>query len=232
LGKAAHAIRQRDNKHAVLKAMETNTEGVDVELDSQVTMVPAIAVSNRERQQECLGTPSIKPAFVANFGYLADMAAALEVIDGTYGTYVAPNSMNVYLVELLDTMKMPDSIRAKSPLNCLVDAAENRAAWKKQRENNAREPSSLRFSHYKTASLDPDPNEIDTRMGLVPLLVAFSPAAWKIITDVEILKMACDYRVAKMRLIQLMAPGFQINNKMIGRRILAYAEHVGEVSDY
>jgi len=36
-----------------------------------------------------------------------------------------------------------------------------------------------------------------------------------------------------MRLIQLMAPDFQINNnKMIlGRRILAHAEQVGEVSD-
>ena len=228
LGKAARAIRQRDNKHAVLKAVVTNAEGVDEELDSQDTMVQAMAESNRERQQKCLGTPSMEPLFVEDFGYLADTAAAIEVINGTY---VAPEGMNAYLIELLDTMKMPDSIRAKGPLNCLVDADENRAAWKKQRENTAGEPSSLSFSHYKTASLDPDLNEIDTLLRLVPLLVSFSPAAWKIITDVEILKKAGDYRVAKMRLIQLMAPDFQINNKMIGRRILAHAEQVGEVSD-
>ena len=47
----------------------------------------------------------------------------------------------------------------------------------------------------------------------------------------EILKKAGDYRLAKIRLIQLMAPDSQINDKMIGRRILAHAEQVGEVSD-
>ena len=90
LGKAARAIRQRDNKNAVLKAVATNAEGVDEELDSQATMVPAMAASNRERQQQCLGTPPTEPAFVADFGYLADTAAALEVINGTY---VAPDGM-------------------------------------------------------------------------------------------------------------------------------------------
>ena len=107
-------------------------------------MVPTMAASNRERQQGCLGTPSMEPSFVADFGYLADTAVALEVINGTF---VAPDGMNTYLVELLDTMKMPDSIRAKGPLNCLVDAAENRAAWKKQREKTVGELSSLSFSH-------------------------------------------------------------------------------------
>ena len=58
------------------------------------------------------------------------MAVALEVINSTY---VAPDGMNGYLVELLDTMKMPDSIRTKGPLNCLVDAEENRAAIYKSR---------------------------------------------------------------------------------------------------
>ena len=85
-------------------------------------MVPAMAASNRERQQECLGTPSLEPLFVADFGYLADTAAAIEVINGTY---VAPDGMNAYLIELLDTIKMPDSIRAKVPLNCLVETDEN-----------------------------------------------------------------------------------------------------------
>ena len=68
----------------------------------------------------------MEPAFVADFGYLADTAAALEVINGTY---VAPDGMNKYLVDLLETMKMPDAIRAKGPLNCLVDAAENCTTW-------------------------------------------------------------------------------------------------------
>ena len=55
---------------------------------------------------------------------------------------------------------------------------------------------------------------------MVPLLVGFSPAAWQVIIDVEILKKAGEFSVAKMRLIQLMSPEFQINNKMISRNVL------------
>ena len=50
-------------------------------------------------------------------------------------------------------------------------------------------------------------------------------------TDVEILKKAGELRVAKMRLIQLMSPEFQINNKMIGGNVLKHAENADAVAD-
>ena len=51
------------------------------------------------------------------------------------------------------------------------------------------------------------------------------------ITDVEILKKQGEYQVAKMQLIQLMSAEFQINNKMIGKWILANVEEALAVSD-
>ena len=53
---------------------------------------------------------------------------------------------------------------------------------------------------------------------------------WHSITDVVILKKLNEYQVAKMRLIQLMNPVYQINSKMIGRRIMAHAEAVQDLS--
>jgi len=100
----------------------------------------------------------------------------------------------------------------------------------KQKEKTAGEPTCLSFSHYKAASLDPMLNSVDTLLRMVPLLVGFSPEAWQVITDVEILKKAGEYRVAKMRLIQLMSPEFQINNKMIGKNILKYAKATDAVA--
>jgi hypothetical protein len=61
-------------------------------------------------------------------------------------------------------------------------------------------------------------------MRSLPLEVGFIPDEWKQITDVEILKKSGVYHVDKMQLIQLMRPDFQINNKMLGRRMLAHAE--------
>ena len=184
-------------------------------------MVPAMAASNLSRQQECLHTPPMLPPFTNDFGFLADTAAAQAVIDGTY---IPPPEMDPYLIELLQAMKMPESIRLRGLLDTSITLDDNRSGWMKQKERTAGEPTCLSFSHHKTACLDPDLNSIDTLLRSVPLLVGFSPEAWQTITDVEILKKPNEFRVSKMRLIQLMSPEFQINNKLIGRRILAHAE--------
>ena len=83
-GKAARAIRGRNTKHSVLMATVTDDNGNERELHSQEEMVPAMAASNLARQQQCLGTPSMEPLFISEFGYLAEKPAAAEVIAGTY----------------------------------------------------------------------------------------------------------------------------------------------------
>jgi hypothetical protein len=60
---------------------------------------------------------------------------------------------------------------------------------------------------------------MDVQMRSLPLEVGFIPDKWKQITDVEISKKYGVYHVDKMCLIQLMRPDFQINNKMLGRRM-------------
>ena len=49
-GQVSRAIRQRNNKQSVLKATAVNSDGIEVELHSQETMVPVIAASNILRQ--------------------------------------------------------------------------------------------------------------------------------------------------------------------------------------
>ena len=44
------------------------------------------------------------------------------------------------------------------------------------------------------------------------------------------LKKLNELRVEKMWLLQMMDPEYQINNKMIGRRVLAHEEKAGEVA--
>ena len=48
---------------------------------------------------------------------------------------------------------------------------------------------------------------------------------------VEIMKKACKINIDKMRLIMLMHPEYQINNKNIGRKVLANAEICNEVAE-
>lgn len=168
------------------------------------------------------------PSFLIDIGYLADTPAALEVINGSY---IPPAGTDPYMVELLACMEMPTALRESPPFPFVVNERENRLAWMKQRERTSGEPSCLSFAHYKAASQDDMLNSVDTLLRMVPLLVGFSPEAWQVVTDVEILKKAGEFRVAKMRFIQLMSPEFQINNKMIGRNILKHAEQADAVAD-
>ena len=208
-------------------ATATAVDGTEIELHTQEDMVPAMVLSKRQCQQECLGTPSMSEPFLSDFGYLANTPAAQEVLDGTY---VPPAGMDLYLIEFLAVLKMSPSIQSWGPVSITVSPTDNSDAWRKQRENTAAEPSCLSFAHHKTASLDRSLNYIDTVLCSIPLIVGFSPPAWQVITDVEILKKPGEFRVSKMRLIQLMSPEFQINNKLFGRCLLAHAEAANDIS--
>jgi hypothetical protein len=102
-------------------------------------------------------------------------------------------------------------------------------AWHCQSEQTASEPHGLSFSHYKSVLQDRYLTGFDVRMLTIPLEVGFIPDEWKQITNVEILKKPGEYHIDKMRLIQLMRPDFQINNKMLGRRMLAHAKKFGTI---
>lgn len=68
-------------------------------------------------------------------------------------------------------------------------------------------------------------------MRSAPLEFAFTPSSWCCITDVEILKRAGRINIEEIRLIQLMHPEYQINNKLVGKKVLANAEMCNKVAD-
>ena len=174
LGLASRTIRGAITKNAVLKAIAQDEEGVDRVPETQEEMVPAMAASNLARQQQCVGTPSMMPSFLEDFGYLADTPAAMTLIDGSYEP---PAGTDPYMVELLSCTEMPPSLRAATPFHFVVNKKENKLAWMKERERTAGEPSCLSFAHYKAASHDEMLNSVDTLLRMVPLLVGISPEA-------------------------------------------------------
>ena len=64
-----------------------------------------------------------------------------------------------------------------------------------------------------------------------PLEFDFTPKKWCTFDDVEILKKAGEINIDKMRLIMLMHPQYQINNKNMGRKVLVNAEIYNEVAE-
>lgn len=110
-----------------------------------------------------------------------------------------------------------------------IDAADNTSGWKNQKEGTSLEPSTLGFSHYKTACLDNDLNKINTFSRDTPLMLEFSPTAWQTVANMQILKWSLEFYVDTMRCIQLMDTEYNMANKRLGKRVLAHTKQAGAV---
>ena len=86
-------------------------------------------------------------------------------------------------------------------------------------------------ANHKCCSFDPSLNEIDCTMRTTPLEFSFTPKTWLTLDNMEILKKAGRINIDEMRLIMLMHPEYQINNKNIGRKVIANAEICNEVAE-
>ena len=65
-------------------------------------MIPAIAASNRNRQQQCEGTPFMLPPLVNDFGFSANKKYADQVMEDTYE---APVGTCPYAIEFLKELR-------------------------------------------------------------------------------------------------------------------------------
>ena len=121
-------------------------------------------------------------------------------------------------------------LKNKGPVNCIPTPANNIEAWRKQNDNTGVLFGVPNNAHHICCTYDPTLNDIDCMMRSAPLEFDFTPKEWCSFDDVEILKKAGELNIDKMRLIMLMHPQFQMNNKNIGRKVLANAEICNEVA--
>ena len=195
---------------------------------TQEEIVVAAAKSNLCRQSKTVGTAFHQPSLFDALGPCADNEAnCLGVLDGTFVPY---KDADPFAVSHLETMIKPQSLKDKCPINCIPTPVNNIEAWRKQNDNTGVLFGVPNNAHHICCTYDPTLNEIDCMMRSAPLEFDFTPDKWCSFDDVEILKKAGELNIDKMRLIMLMYPQFQMNNKNIGRKVLANAEICNEVA--
>ena len=119
---------------------------------------------------------------------------------------------------------MPESIKKLGPVDLTISQRDNSTGWSKMNANTSSEPSTLSFNHYMTSCSDRYLNQIDTFLRNTATSLGIDAAAWKIVTDLQILKKANQFHVDTMRCIQLMDAEYNMTNKHVGRQTLAHAE--------
>ena len=208
----------------VTKLFYTDQDGTRVQCDTQFSMELACFEENETRFSQSEQTPPMLSPTLDELGMLGDTDAIEQIL---LGNYVSPAGTDQYMSELLEEMRMPQSIlktvQEDGLISTIISEEENKSGWKKRRLASA-EASGLTMDHHAAGCEDPYLNEIDTLFRQLPYHHGFSPVPWQRITDVEILKKSGVYDVELMRTIQLMNSEFNMNNKKLGRDVMAFAE--------
>ena len=191
LGKKARRIRMKKQKNPILRAVVIDSNGNRKELNTQSSMVAAMAESNQRRQQQCVGTPFMKEPLQSIFGYLPSEEIAMQVYNGTIEL---PDNVSSFVKDFIEACKAPEAIRKRKAITLEVSPEENKSAWKKKSDYTGSAYGTPTYSFYKCASTDCTLNKIDAELRETPLIIGFTPTGWRTITDVQIKK-----RLIKMR---------------------------------
>ena len=127
----------------------------------------------------------MKEPLLTHFGYLANNKAAQEVLNRTY---VPPSNTSKYVIEFLATLVMPELIKKLGPVDLTISQRDNSTGWSKMNANTGSEPSTLSFNHYMTSCSDQYLNQINTFLRNTVTTLGIDAAAWKTVTDLQILK--------------------------------------------
>lgn len=96
--------------------------------------------------------------------------------------------------------------------------------WSRNKENKGSEPHGLHNGHFKAALESPLVSCCDAIFRNIPVNTGFVPDNWKHLMNFAIEKKPGEFRLSKMRTIQMMNSEFQANNKKMGKTVMKFAE--------
>ncbi len=225
-GRNVKRIKKKLERVTATHLFSTGPDGVRKELSDRESIEAACIEENNTRFMQSYGTDFTQSPLVDQVGLLGDRQAADDILAGTYDP---PSELSKYTRLLVNALRMPKSVWDLQPMTTTVTTEENSTAWKKQKERTASEPDGLHFGHYKTAAQDPFLSSLDALIRSLPYTYGFAPKLWRQITDVCIPKKAGVLDVELMRTIQLMHSEANMNNKKLGREVMANAESAGSM---
>jgi hypothetical protein len=170
-------------------------------------------------------TPLMQPAFVARVGYHAELAGADEILQGTFQI---PDNMDRYTSEFITQLKMQDTVK-HHPISKAISTESYRESWKRMKPNTSSSPYGPSFVDYIAGSQDDQIAAFDATMANIPYATRYNPKAWSQMTDVLIPKKSHSSLVEKLRIIVLFHAMFNMNNKRIGREMVANAERLQQI---
>jgi hypothetical protein len=218
--------KQRGAPLRSVNAPANNSDIDRVECTDKLSIEKAFACEGTRRFSQTIGTPLMQPDFVQRVGYLAELPGAEEILNGTF---VPEPGMDPYAVQFLSHLKMETAVSTQPPISKVISTQSYRDSWKKMKPNTSSSPFGPTFVHYIAGSRDQQIAEFDATMANIPYASGYSPEVWINMVDVLIPKKTTSSAIEKLRIIVLFHALFNMNNKRIGREMVANAERLNQI---
>jgi hypothetical protein len=213
------------NTMSCVNAPTRTGEGPRTDCYDRQSIETACMEEGTRRFSQTESTPLMQHDFVTRVGYHAQLSGADEILSGTF---VPHPDMDPYAVQFLEQLKMQDSVH-NATLSKAISTAAYQESWRRMKPNTSSSPLGPRFVDYIAGSRDKEIAEFDATMANIPYASGLTPKAWTQMTDVLIPKKSHSSLVEKLRIIVLFHAMFNMNNKRIGREMVANAERLKQI---
>ncbi|CAJ1934887.1 unnamed protein product [Cylindrotheca closterium] len=137
------------------------------------------------------------------------------------GRYTLPDLLDPATASFLSHCRFH---KGHSPVHLQVSKDDHVYFWSRNPENKGSKPHGLHNGHFKAAIQSPSIAYCDALFRNIPLTTGFVPLQWQNLMNFAIEKKPGDFRLSKMRTIQLMNSEAQANNKKAGRAAMQFAK--------
>ena len=180
-----------------------------------------IRIANIEKRQQARHTPLRSEPLLSLLGEQMEYDKWEEILNGTISLPVEGIEEGTRLWYEYVTTKPTKQFDFK------WTTAEYCESWNKMDETKSSIPG-IHAAHMKCLQPSSDAAEILSKLALLPLLTGYAPQSWMRGIDSMIPKKTVgECRPDKLRLILLFDARFNHNNKLIGKKMMEFAEEQG-----
>jgi hypothetical protein len=195
--------------------------GNQITYTSQHDIEDCLLPINKSKGHASLDTPPLQEPIVSEFGYNANNTNADNVLTGAYDL---PEEADAYPKLLFQQLPTPRSVQQLGECSSYITTEDHVQGWKKAKEKTSAGISGLHFGMFKAQAQYPLLAAFDASLRNVAYVTGYTYKRWKKGIDVQLLKRAQDHRAHKLRTILLLEADFNMNNKKLGRDVMAWAE--------
>jgi hypothetical protein len=208
--------------------MSTDANGVDTLCRTRSEIEDACKNEAVRRFSQANATPFMTEPLLSLLGYNACQATVDAILTGNF---VPPEGTDEYTIQLIQQLRMPDSVLSAPCIDGILRPTEHIQGWHRMKGKIASSPFGPSFADYIAGADDLEVAQIDTAFANIPLHAGFTPEAWTQALDMMIPKKVSSTHVRKLRIIVLFHALFNMLNKRVGRAMIQQADSLNLIPE-